>query len=278
MKRFLSRFMLVLAVAVPTLAMPVAVAAPWITSGSIANGAVTRDKIAFGAVDGARIANGTITLDKLAAINVVRANIARGAIGSDQLGVGAVRRRHIANRSVNKDKIAPKSINSRRIVDRGVRRVDLAKNSVDTNKIINGSVRSSDVRDGNLRGRDIRKNSIGGDRIRNGTLTGSDIANGSLTQADMPMAVVGRQTGLRIESGETTITTAGLGIQNRTLGFNKNFASPPLVLVSFKNVSDLVGVSNLQGSATATDISVKFKVSSSSAGTVATISWLAIGK
>ena len=71
MRKFFSRSILALAVAIPILAMPVAVAAPWITSSVIADGAVTREKIAYGAVDGDRIANGTITLEKLAAINVV---------------------------------------------------------------------------------------------------------------------------------------------------------------------------------------------------------------
>ncbi|MDP1808275.1 MAG: H-type lectin domain-containing protein, partial [Actinomycetota bacterium] len=107
--------------------------------------------------------------------------------------------------------------------------------------------------------------------------TGADIADGALSQADFPLAVVGPQAGLRIESGETTISTAALGIQTRTVGFDVNFSSPPLVLVSFSSLSN-VGVSNLQGSSTTNDLTIKLMVENSSAGSYATVSWLAIGK
>ncbi len=278
MKKFIKYWILIVAVGIPALAMPVAAAMPLVMSADIADGAVTRNKIAYGAIDGDRIANHTISLEKLAALNVLSANIADGAVTFRKLGKGAVRRRNIANRSINKDKIAANSINSRRIADRSIKRFDLANSSVNSYKIIDNSIKGRDVKDGYLTGADLGNGSVGGDKLKDGSVTGVDIADGSLTQSDLPTAIVAAQSGLRIETGETTISTAGIGVIGRTVGFDQNFTSPPLVLVSFKSLSEFVSVVNLQGSATNTEISTSIKVTSLSAGTVATISWIAIGK
>ncbi|MCK4268150.1 MAG: hypothetical protein KAX16_04915 [Actinomycetia bacterium] len=282
MKKFIKYWILIVAVGIPALAMPVAAAAPLVMSADIADGAVTRNKIAYGAIDGDRIANHTISLEKLAALNVLSANIADGAVTFRKLGKGAVRRRNVANRSINKDKIAANSINSRRIADRSIKRFDLANSSVNSYKIIDNSIKGRDVKDGYLTGADLGNGSVGGDKLKDGSVTGADIADGSLTQSDLPTAVVAAQSGLRIETGETTISTWAQApwINEATVSFSSAFSSPPIILVSFKNISNSAGTSakNLVAEATTAQFTAKVKVTTGPPSSFATISWIAIGK
>ena len=80
--------------------------------------------------------------------------------------------------------------------------------------------------------------------------------------------------------GETTISTASLGTELKTVSFTKDFSSPPLVLVSFVGFSDYNGTvaGNLSAKPTTADADISIKVTSAPSGSYATVSWVAIGK
>lgn len=115
--------------------------------GGIENGAVTRDKIAFGAIDGARIADGTIGMDKLATITVVSGNIGDGAVSAGKLEDGAVTNAKLAFGSVDSDKIADGTISTADIKDGAITGVKITPGTI-TQTQINSTGLNADTLDG----------------------------------------------------------------------------------------------------------------------------------
>jgi hypothetical protein len=123
--------------------------------GGIENGAITRDKIAFGAVDNSRIADDAITSEKIKDGEVKAQDIADGAITTSKLGDGSVTSNKIADGGIStadiKDgaitntKLASNAIGSSAIADNSVGNSKIAANAVDSSKIADGSIVNSDI-------------------------------------------------------------------------------------------------------------------------------------
>ncbi|HEX21148.1 MAG TPA: hypothetical protein ENH19_00665, partial [Actinobacteria bacterium] len=88
-----------------------------ITSGMIENGSITRDKLAFGAIDGARIAEHSIGMDQLASITVLSGNIGDGSVTEPKIAADAVTTPKIADGAVTTPKLADGAVTGAKIAN-----------------------------------------------------------------------------------------------------------------------------------------------------------------
>lgn len=91
-----------------------------VSQGGIADGAVTSEKVAAGAIGTAAIADAAVTYDKIKDKAVGSAKLADNAVSAKKIASNAVQERHIFDGSVTQSKLAAESVSSAKLAPNAV--------------------------------------------------------------------------------------------------------------------------------------------------------------
>ena len=91
-----------------------------VSQGGIADGAVTSEKVAPGAIGTAAIADAAVTYDKIKDKAVGSAKMADNAVSAKKIASNAVQERHIFDGSVTQSKLAAESVSSAKLAPNAV--------------------------------------------------------------------------------------------------------------------------------------------------------------
>lgn len=91
-----------------------------VSQGGIADGAVTPEKVATGAIGTAAIADAAVTYDKIKDKAVGSAKLADNAVSAKKIASDAVQERHIFDGSVTQSKLAAESVSSAKLAPNAV--------------------------------------------------------------------------------------------------------------------------------------------------------------
>lgn len=91
-----------------------------VSQGGIADGAVTSEKVATGAIGTAAIADAAVTYDKIKDKAVGSAKLADNAVSAKKIASDAVQERHIFDGSVTQSKLAAESVSSAKLAPNAV--------------------------------------------------------------------------------------------------------------------------------------------------------------
>lgn len=91
-----------------------------VSQGGIADGAVTSEKVAKGAIDTAAIADAAVTYDKIKDKAVGSAKLADNGVSAKKIASDAVQERHIFDGSVTQSKLAAESVSSAKLAPNAV--------------------------------------------------------------------------------------------------------------------------------------------------------------
>lgn len=116
-----------------------------VSQGGIADGAVTSEKVATGAIGTAAIADAAVTYDKIKDKAVGSAKLADNAVSAQKIATNAVQERQIFDGSVTQSKLAAESVSTAKLVANAVTPEKLAQSAVTTEKIAAGAVTGEKV-------------------------------------------------------------------------------------------------------------------------------------
>lgn len=91
-----------------------------VSQGGIADGAITSEKVAAGAIGTAAIADAAVTYDKIKDKAVGSAKMADNAVSAKKIASDAVQERHIFDGSVTQSKLAAESVSSAKLAPNAV--------------------------------------------------------------------------------------------------------------------------------------------------------------
>lgn len=91
-----------------------------VSQGGIADGAVTSEKVAAGAIGTAAIADAAVTYDKIKDKAVGSAKLADNAVSAQKIASNAVQERHIFDGAVTQSKLAAESVSSAKLAPNAV--------------------------------------------------------------------------------------------------------------------------------------------------------------
>lgn len=111
-----------------------------VSQGGIADGAVTSEKVAAGAIGTAAIADAAVTYDKIKDKAVGSAKMADNAVSAKKIASDAVQERHIFNGAVTESKLAGESVTQAKIATAAVTSNKIAMRAVTKDKIADGAV------------------------------------------------------------------------------------------------------------------------------------------
>lgn len=116
-----------------------------VSQGGIADGAVTSEKVATGAIGTAAIADAAVTYDKIKDKAVGSAKLADNAVSAQKIATNAVQERQLFDGAVTQSKLAPDSVSTAKLVANAVTPEKLAQSAVTTEKIAAGAVTGEKV-------------------------------------------------------------------------------------------------------------------------------------
>ena len=176
-----------------------------VTSGTVADGAITAAKIANGAVGTGKIANGAVTADKIGANAIVESKIANGAVTSDKIGANAIIESKIANGAVTTAKIDDGAVTTSKINngavtteklnDGAVTSAKIASGAVTEGKIASNAVTTGKLATGAVTAAKLAANAVETDKIKDGAVTAGKIAAGAVSSAFTGTLTVAGWTG-----------------------------------------------------------------------------------
>ncbi|MBP8959280.1 MAG: hypothetical protein KBG40_02515 [Bacteroidales bacterium] len=166
-----------------------------VTSAKIVNGTIISVDLADNSVTSAKIVNGdvqtddladmSVTTDKIAADAVTTSKILDANVTTSKLADGSVINTKLAADAVTSDKIANESILSEDIKDGDVQTVDLANLSVTTGKIADDAVITSKILDANVTTGKLADGSVTNLKLGADAVTSDKIANESILSEDI---------------------------------------------------------------------------------------------
>ncbi len=148
-----------------------AIRANVVGSAQIVDGQVRAADIARRAARGGTIADGAVTRPKLAS-----SGVGRSALGAN---------------SIDGAKVADGSLTGEDFADGSIGSIDLANISVHTQALANGSVNASKVANDTLVGADLADGSLTTADLFNNTIGSSEVANNSMTQGQVDGSTIG---------------------------------------------------------------------------------------
>lgn len=116
-----------------------------VSQGGIADGAVTSEKVATGAIGTAAIADAAVIYDKIKDKAVGSAKLADNAVSAQKIATNAVQERQLFDGAVTQSKLAPDSVSTAKLVANAVTPEKLAQSAVTTEKIATGAVTGEKV-------------------------------------------------------------------------------------------------------------------------------------
>lgn len=113
-----------------------------VSQGGIADGAVTSEKVAAGAIGTAAIADAAVTYDKIKDKAVGSAKMADNAVSAKKIASDAVQERHIFDGSVTQSKLAAESVSSAKLAPNAVTKDKIADGAVTEEKLASNALDS----------------------------------------------------------------------------------------------------------------------------------------
>ncbi len=174
-----------------------------VSTGMIANDAITNAKIADDSIDSAQYIDGSIDTQHIANENITTAKLANDAVTSSKLADNAVLTSNITDSNVTTAKIADNNITTAKIVndaidatkladnavgsvhyqDGSINRVHLEADIIDSTKLEDNAVNSEHYVDGSIQTAHIADSQITTAKIANSNITTSKIADDAVTNA-----------------------------------------------------------------------------------------------
>ena len=114
-----------------------------VSQGGIADGTVTSEKVAAGAIGTAAIADAAVTYDKIKDKAVGSAKMADNAVSAKKIASNAVQERHILDGSVTQSKIAAESVSSAKLAPNAVTDDKIARGAVTAEKVAYKAMRTA---------------------------------------------------------------------------------------------------------------------------------------
>lgn len=114
-----------------------------VSQGGIADGAVTSEKVAAGAIGTAAIADAAVTYDKIKDKAVGSAKMADNAVSAKKIASDAVQERHILDGSVTQSKLAAESVSSAKLAPNAVTDEKIARGAVTAEKVAYKAMRTA---------------------------------------------------------------------------------------------------------------------------------------
>lgn len=111
-----------------------------VSQGGIADGAVTSEKVAAGAIGTAAIADAAVTYDKIKDKAVGSAKLADNAVSAKKIASNAVQERQIFDGSVTQSKLAAESVSSAKLAPNAVTGEKIADRAINSEKMGDASV------------------------------------------------------------------------------------------------------------------------------------------
>lgn len=168
-----------------------------VSTDTIQNSAITNEKIADDAVDGAKIAANSITTDHIAPDTVIAADIATNAITEDELrddafddSLRAVSTNHIKDANITTAKIQDEAVTTQKIASASVTTAKIATDAITIDKMANSSVGYYELVDGSVGTSKISSLSVITDKLANDAVTTDKIADSNVTTAKIADANV----------------------------------------------------------------------------------------
>lgn len=147
---------------------------------AIKNGAVTRSKIAKGAVGAAALSDNAVTTDDIGDGAVTDAKLAAGAATAAKIGGGAVSTGAIADGAVTESKLAPGAVTTDKLADGGIPGGALAAGAVDATKLAAGAVTGAAIAPNTVTSGELALFTVGTAKIAPGAVTEDRLANGNI--------------------------------------------------------------------------------------------------
>ena len=144
------------------------------------------------------VPDGSITTGKIANNAITSTHIIDGAVGSSEVADNALTANDLAANSVGSSEIANGAVGSSEVSDNALTANDLADNSVGSSEIASGAVGSSEVKDSSLTANDLAANSVGASEIANGAVTQDKFSDVKLYVAEDQITVDANGEGCKI--------------------------------------------------------------------------------
>jgi len=199
------------------------IAANAISTGKIADGAVTLAKLGADAVDTTKIVDGSISSNDIADGTIVVNKIADDAVNSNKILDGTIATTDLATGAVTTTVIADGAVTSVKVVDGGITLSKVAADAINGAKIVDGAVDTADLANASVTDVKLAVDSVTSSKILDGTVATADLADGIIVTAKLADGSVGTAkiaddavTTLKIADGN--VTTAKLADNSVTLG------------------------------------------------------------
>lgn len=114
-----------------------------VSQGGIADGAVTSEKVAAGAIGTAAIADAAVTYDKIKDKAVGSAKLADNGVSAKKIASDAVQERHIFDGSVTQSKLAAESVSTAKLAPNAVTDEKIARGAVTAEKVAYKAMRTA---------------------------------------------------------------------------------------------------------------------------------------
>ena len=140
-----------------------------VTTDALANGSVTTVTIADGAILAGKIGANQVVAGKIAADAVTANTIAANAVTTAKINAGAVTANEIATNAITTDKVNANAITTAKIATNAITANELAANSVLAGNIVAGAVTTAKIAAGAVTANEIAARSITGDKLAIGS-------------------------------------------------------------------------------------------------------------
>ncbi len=184
------------------------------TTVTIAQGAITADKIVDKAVTQPKIADDAITSDKIAPGAVESEDIKDGEVKTADIGAGAVTTSKIADGAVTTDKLEASIQGIARPLTPGVASDEIAALAVVESKIGAQAVATAKIKDGNVSAVKLAADAVETVKIKDGAVSTAKIAGGAVTETKIGTDAVTGSKILNRTVGTTEIALDGVQAGN----------------------------------------------------------------
>ena len=192
-------FGLVDAASIPATALSYPLTAGQIVTATLANNAVTNDKITDATITGAKLVNDTITATQIAA----------NAITSSELADNAVDTAAITNLNVTEGKLAAGSVTVTKIADSTVTfaKTNFSDGDIPGAKLTSASVTSTQLANNSVTANELADNAVDTAAIANTAVTGAKIASDTITAGNIAANAIGTS-----ELADNAVTNSKIAI------------------------------------------------------------------
>lgn len=187
------------------------IASEAITTALVAAGAITTTTIADDAITTAKITAGAITAAEIATNAITAIKILAGAVTAGKIAAGAVTATEIAANTITSGQIAASAITSSEIAANAVTAGKVAANAITAGTIAANAVTAGTIAAGVITATEIAAGAVTTAKIAAGAITAIEIAAGAITTAKIAAGAI-----TTIELAAGAVTTGNLAAESVT--------------------------------------------------------------